>query len=99
MSFFLPDNIAMKYEFVYRTSHFLRGSRSDQLLHFRRGPQGSVPGHECHATGIGADVDGSQIGIGGDYADARERAPQDFGSDLRGHRVRTLSDLGGACVD
>src|SRR5208282_96978 len=55
--------------------------------------------HEGDTAGVGADVDRSEVGVGGDHLHAGEQAAQRFRGHLRDHRVGPLADIGRAGVD
>ena len=72
---------------------------SNLLLHILRGAQRGIAVHESDAAGVGANVDGSKVGVRRDHSDPRDRTTQSLSGDLRDHGVRALADVGRAGVD
>src|SRR5256885_4037090 len=63
------------------------------------GLQRGVAAHECDAARIAAEVDRSEIRVGGDDRYVERIDAQDFGDDVGQDRVRTLADLRGPAED
>ena len=76
-----------------------RGRVQDRPPHLARGLDGGVTGHQGDAAGVAAEIDGSQVGVGGDDADIEGIDAQHFGNDIGQNRIGTLTDLGGAAED
>ena len=77
----------------------MRGSSKDFGLHVFGGAQAGVAVHKSHAAGIGADIDGSEVGIGGDDLDASQADAQNFSHDLGDHGVAALPDIRGSRIN
>src|SRR4051794_15474224 len=95
----LPDPIFAHDQLTLAALHLARGGGGDLGADVLGGPQRGIAVHESDAAGVRADVDGSEVSIRRNDADALQLATEGFGGDLRDHGVRPLADVTGAGVD
>ena len=74
----------------------LPGHRLEDLLaKARRRLDGRVAGHDGHAGRVRAEIDGRQVGVGGEDADVLGLDAENLGDQIGQDRVRALADIRG----
>ena len=61
--------------------------------------QGRIAAHEGDAARVAAEIDGGEIGIGGDNGDIEGIDAENLGHDIGKDRVRSLTDFCRAAKD